>query len=189
MEPFNPAADARLADSRFKGPIKNEARCPFGCINPDEPGDRNDEDLDCCDERGYCRHLKGFTNDGRMMEIRTIMNGREYTGSKFVERILKSDRIVKAMGPTSRVYRKHANAPFEDVAETKSEPIPLAAEQEKSETSAILEMLTRMESGQRQQAETIRQQGEKIEKLMKDAGFKSEPAKPPEPAKPAVDGK
>lgn len=58
--------------------------CPFGC---------EDDQLD---EWGYCRHLVGFTNDNKIMELRQRGSPKE--------RVKKSDIIVPRE-PSSRVYR------------------------------------------------------------------------------------
>jgi hypothetical protein len=58
--------------------------CPFGC---------RDDQLDA---HGYCRHLIGWTEDGRTFELRVNPAQRQP--------ILGTDRIVTT-GVSARVYR------------------------------------------------------------------------------------
>ena len=67
--------------------------CPFGCEVSD------------LDELGYCRHLVGFTNDGKTMEpMREGMDGRRKVFGKESESVLKADKLIK-ITVSSRVYR------------------------------------------------------------------------------------
>lgn len=72
-----------------------EMLCPYGCGNKE------------CDDRGYCRHLIGFTLDGRNMEVleRWGPDNSYLRHGKLVEPVLHSDIIVPRETPTSRVYR------------------------------------------------------------------------------------
>lgn len=88
--------------------------CPCGCR--------------AVDENGYCRHLVGFTTDGKTMEIRELIRDHEsyeMTGRK-TEPVLKTDKIVQipaAGAPrgtylaTARVYRAGAKAPIKPTGE------------------------------------------------------------------------
>ena len=78
--------------------------CPFGC---------EDEELD---DFGYCGHLVGFTNDGKLMEPQVVNEfGRRQVvvatrreGKKDVpvlEPVLKTDKLVQ-ITTSYRVYRK-----------------------------------------------------------------------------------
>ncbi len=67
--------------------------CPFGC---------QDEELD---ELGYCQHLVGFTNDGKMMEpMVPDERGRRRCLGSAPEPVKKSDKLVR-ITVSSRVYR------------------------------------------------------------------------------------
>lgn len=66
--------------------IKNH--CPFGCQE--------------VDERGYCRHLIGFTNNGRTLEPIIQIKDKEgeltglvvVRGGKKTQEVLKGDKLV-----------------------------------------------------------------------------------------------
>lgn len=70
-----------------------ENLCPFGCDHTE------------LDEQGYCRHLVGWTDDGKQMEV------RERLPSGIGERVLPSRQPVKKGDKivpremSSRVYR------------------------------------------------------------------------------------
>jgi hypothetical protein len=67
--------------------------CPFGCTM---------EDLD---DHGYCRHLVGFTNDGKTMEPTSINDmGRQITLGAVKQPVVKGDQLVP-ITVSSRVYR------------------------------------------------------------------------------------
>ncbi len=85
--------------------------CPFGC---------GDEELD---DNGYCRHLVGFTNDGKTFEPMVRKGGRRVVqvhrdrvevveggektfefGPPVLEVVQKGDQLVK-ITISSRVYR------------------------------------------------------------------------------------
>ncbi len=66
--------------------VRPDVHCPFGCV------------LEDCDENGYCRHLVGFTNNGR--DIETIQVNAK-TGTKYVTckkeliaHVIRGDRLI-----------------------------------------------------------------------------------------------
>lgn len=68
--------------------------CPFGCASAD------------LTEGGYCRHLVGFSNDGKIMEVLK----RDRMGQYFVDGtenkpVLSSD-ILERITTSFRVYRE-----------------------------------------------------------------------------------
>lgn len=72
--------------------------CPFGC------------DVEDLDENGYCYHLVGFTNDGKMMErfvYDSSVGRRRVLGNK-KERVTQSHRLVQ-ITTSCRVYDPKAN--------------------------------------------------------------------------------
>lgn len=66
--------------------------CPYGC---------SDEKLDV---NGYCHHLVGFTNDGKVLEPMRRDGERRIVCGAEPERIKKTDKIVR-ITISSRVYR------------------------------------------------------------------------------------
>lgn len=81
--------------------------CPYGC------------DMEDIDDNGYCKHLVGFTNDGKGMEP-MVMDDRgrrmvrvkseitdEGKTRRLLEPVLKTDKLVK-ITVSSRVYREVA---------------------------------------------------------------------------------
>lgn len=109
-------------DKPEQGEVVNH--CPFGCqgvASEDAPGD--------LDERGYCRHLVGFTNDGKKYEplVRNVggqvdkcqvLGGARrcqiQPGDQLVnpteEIINKGIRSTKRCWVSSRVYRPEPDA-------------------------------------------------------------------------------
>jgi hypothetical protein len=74
--------------------------CMFGC---------DDSDLD---DNGYCRHVVGFTKDGKVMEPFLPPDGsgrRKVLGSR-PEPILPGDKLVR-ITTDSRVYREQPPLP------------------------------------------------------------------------------
>ncbi len=67
--------------------------CPHGCT------------LEDLDDHGYCRHLVGFTNDGKTMEpyVENAM-GKKVTLGHTKQPVHKSDHLVP-ITVSSRVYR------------------------------------------------------------------------------------
>jgi hypothetical protein len=59
--------DDSVPDQREEALAKGlECHCPFGCA------------LEDCDEHGYCKHLKGFTNDRKFFEtIQPLMRSED----------------------------------------------------------------------------------------------------------------
>lgn len=68
--------------------------CPFGCET---------EDLD---DNGYCRHLVGFSNDGKSFEamVTDQKTGRRSVMGSRVAPVEKGDKLVR-ITVSSRVYR------------------------------------------------------------------------------------
>lgn len=71
--------------------------CPFGCGEAQS------------DDHGYCKHLVGFTDDGKTMEARLV--NREGTKQKTAKdakagvEVLQTDIVVDTGYVTARVYR------------------------------------------------------------------------------------
>ena len=78
--------------------------CPHGC---------QVEDLD---DNGYCRHLIGFTNDGKTYEPmivdergRRVVRARGKDGADLRKPVRESDRLER-ISISSRVYRRNVEA-------------------------------------------------------------------------------
>lgn len=66
--------------------------CPFGC------------DLSDLDDHGYCSHLVGFSNDGKVMEPFVVEKGKKVVKGDRLQPVLKGDKLVQ-ITTSSRVYR------------------------------------------------------------------------------------
>jgi hypothetical protein len=86
--------------------IQEKNLCPFGCVHGDEG----------VDEHGYCRHLVGFSNDGKTFEPfapmmaknedgRLVENGRRFTDGRDPQKVGPNDRLVQ-ISVSYRVYRR-----------------------------------------------------------------------------------
>jgi hypothetical protein len=77
--------------------VQKESHCPFGCGVPE------------LNETGYCRHLVGFTNDGKTLEpvvddvngftgkptgLKTVKGHNTLTGENHCQDVLPTDRLV-----------------------------------------------------------------------------------------------
>lgn len=90
---------SQLPANRCK-PREKAILCPFRCTHKD------------VNPHGYCKHLVGFTEDGRTIEMRELVGTRERCGH-LTDEVKASDVIVPMATTTSRVYRKDGNAPFD----------------------------------------------------------------------------
>lgn len=75
--------------------------CPFGC---------REEDL--TNELGYCRHLKGFTRDGKTFEpikARNTKSEHLFVDGSDPQKVLKTDKLIP-ITDCSRVYRDDSKA-------------------------------------------------------------------------------
>ena len=70
--------------------------CPFGC------------ELEELDEHGYCRHLVGFTTDGKVLERQRLVGDRRQVFGNEKEPVRKGDVLVQ-ITTSSRVYRADEN--------------------------------------------------------------------------------
>jgi hypothetical protein len=72
--------------------------CPYGCQHDD------------LDDNGYCRHLIGFTTDGKVYEPmllvrgRRVVQARDVDGSDLRQPLVRGDRL-EPISISSRVYR------------------------------------------------------------------------------------
>lgn len=74
--------------------------CPFGC---------EEHELD---ERGYCPHLVGFSNDGKTMEPFVQKGDQRVVVGERPEPVRKGDKLVR-ITVSSRVYRDVDKEPKE----------------------------------------------------------------------------
>lgn len=86
--------------------------CPFGCEQDD------------IDEHGYCRHLVGFTNDGKQMEpmIHDDQGRKVVQGAK-KEPVLKTDKLIQ-ITVSQRVYRESGTSQLLEQMTRKISPTP-----------------------------------------------------------------
>lgn len=92
---------------------RRAGKCPWGCNDVQPDG------KDRTDDRGYCRHLIGWTDsDGLVMAIREsrptqsgeLAEGQEDAKTKYP--VEETDTIVPTTGPNPRVYRRSGQAPY-----------------------------------------------------------------------------
>ena len=89
------------------------AMCPFGCQKTTEDAAIN------LNDRGYCRHLIGWTSNGYEMFVReshALQGGDEsferLSNPKKPHPVEEGDVVLETRGPDKRVYRQSAEAPF-----------------------------------------------------------------------------
>jgi hypothetical protein len=88
MEAYTRPTKPAFSPAQFR----EQAHCPFGCRMDDEGVDQN----------GYCRHLVGFTNDGKTME--PLVKHRFHQSHGAPQPVRKDDVLVRVT-VSYRVYR------------------------------------------------------------------------------------
>jgi hypothetical protein len=118
-------------------PKAKEILCPFGC------GVKNRG----VDDRGYCKHLVGFTVDCNVMELRSRWRGREICGA-FTEEVRKTDVLVQMPTQTFRVYRRDGAAPLRREPPSHGPDPDMVADE-----NAYAAAMDRIESGKKEDAD------------------------------------
>lgn len=131
MDPRSKLLPKNRAQTEASARRKKHNKCPWGCR----------EDNGKCDEHGYCRHLVGWTIDGKVIDVRVMKQHGVATPIEELkpegDAVQPKDRVVNMGHDFERVYRYPGHWPLGATALPEEPPVaPDVLSQDQADTAA-----------------------------------------------------